>query len=138
MNYFEDPKHLDDCEPPKQADDEPVQYNDDMIYNRLPQNFFLQDQEYKDLDVVIANIKNMRQDFMQSMNDNHFQEKLDEISNIISPEKFVKKHFGVDDPAEAMFNQVISEETQRVSSRKSLREEESKLNTIEQIQRKLD
>jgi hypothetical protein len=33
-----------------------MQFNDEMIYNRLPQNFFMKEEEHKDLDMVLSNI----------------------------------------------------------------------------------
>lgn len=42
------------------------------------------------------------------MNENNIQEKLEEISNIISPEKFIQKHFGEEDPNEILFEKVIT------------------------------
>ena len=61
-----------------------------MIYNRLPKNFFVkEDEEHKDLNGVLTSIKQMRQDFLGYLTENNIQEKLDEISNIIQPDKFI-------------------------------------------------
>jgi hypothetical protein len=36
----------------------------------------------------------MRQDFLGYLSENNIQEKLDEISSILEPEKFIQKHLG--------------------------------------------
>lgn len=47
-----------------------VSYNDDVIYNRLPKNFFVQEAEEQfDLGQVMASIKQMRHDFVGYMNE---------------------------------------------------------------------
>lgn len=45
---------------------------------------------------------------MGYISENNIQKKLDEISNIIEPEKFIQKHFGEEDPSEMLFDKVIS------------------------------
>lgn len=58
---------------------------------------------------------------MENINESHFQEKLDEISHILSPEKFLQKHFGNEDPSEIIFNKVISDENLKTKIESSLR-----------------
>ncbi|CDW76668.1 UNKNOWN [Stylonychia lemnae] len=92
-------------EPPKF----PTQLDDNVIYNRLPKNFFVQEEEdAKDMNQVLSSIQQMREDFMGYISENNIQKKLDEISNIIEPEKFIQKHFGEEDPSEMLFDKVIS------------------------------
>jgi hypothetical protein len=76
-----------------------LNFNDEMIYNRLPKNFFAkEDEEVKDSNQVISTITQMRKDFIGYINENNIHEKLEEIQSIIEPEKFIQKHFGDEDP----------------------------------------
>lgn len=71
-----------------------------------------EDEEHKDLDVVLSSIKQMRQDFLGYMNDNNIQEKLEEISNIMQPDKFIQRQLGFDaddneEPGKVLFEKII-------------------------------
>ena len=49
---------------------EELQFTEDVIYNRLPKNFFVQEAEEQfDLGEVMANIKKMRAEFVGYMNE---------------------------------------------------------------------
>ncbi len=51
-----------------------------MIINRLPKNFFLkEEEEQKNIDTLAQNIKQMREGFMEYMNESNLEEKLNEI-----------------------------------------------------------
>jgi poly(A) polymerase Pap1 len=47
--------------------------NEDVIYNRLPKNFFVQEEETKDLESVLSSIKQMRQDFIGYVSESNIQ-----------------------------------------------------------------
>lgn len=44
-----------------------MKINEEVIFNRLPQNYFMEDNEQKDLNVVLSNIKEMREGFVEYM-----------------------------------------------------------------------
>jgi hypothetical protein len=49
----------------------------------------------------------MREGFIEYMSESNLQNKLEEIQSIISPEQFIKKHFGDENP-DFMFEKVIT------------------------------
>ena len=56
---------------------------------------------------MMKNIKEMREGFVEYMSENKLEEKLHDIQNIISPEEFIKKHFGDENP-DFLFEKVIT------------------------------
>lgn len=69
----------------------------DKLLHRLPNNYFVQDDDEEDIGTVMNNIQNMRHqmlDYVQETQmDDQLQREVADIADIIEPEKFIKKHY---------------------------------------------
>ena len=87
---------------------EPI-VNQQVVYNRLPQNYFMQDaEEQMDLDMAMSDIKRMREGFVTYVNEQNAGEQVAEITDILDPQKFIERHFGDEDP-DFLFQEVLKE-----------------------------
>ena len=67
--------------------------NDQIIFSRLPKDYFMQSSEQLDLDAAVADIKKMREGFVSYMRDSHLSEELQNINDILQPSAFIARHF---------------------------------------------
>lgn len=101
------------AKPPQQEPVEQEAYTDNVVYNRLPKNFFVQEAEEQfDLTEVMRSIQHMRNEFQGYISETKVQEKLDYISDMIlqPPEQFIDRHMkalGLDRD-QLLYEQVIS------------------------------
>ena len=83
--------------------------NQQVVYNRLPKNYFVQDaEEQMDLDMAMSDIKRMREGFVTYVNEQNAGEQVTEITDILNPQKFIERHFGDEDP-DFLFQEVLKE-----------------------------
>lgn len=100
------------------------------------------------MEEVFSSLNKMRQDFIGYINESNIQAKLDEITNIIQPEKFIQKHLGdLKSPEEInqklMFENVIVSPPRSSSRRveeesEGDEEEEIKVQEYSEIQKKVN
>lgn len=53
----------------------------------------------------MQNIKEKREGFLEYLGETKLQEKIEEITHILSPEQFFRKHFEGGDPETLMFQE---------------------------------
>lgn len=70
--------------PVKENDEEQVQSPDKLLH-RLPNNYFIQDDDEEDMEVVMTNIQNMREEMLSYVQKDQMDKKIGKIQNIIEP-----------------------------------------------------
>lgn len=53
----------------------------------------MQDDDEEDMEVVMNNIQNMREQMLSYVKQDQMDKKIEKIQNIIEPQKFIEKHF---------------------------------------------
>ena len=65
----------------------------DGLIHRLPQNYFIDDDDEEDMDQVMSNIQNMRNQMLSYVQEANMDDKLmneiNDIADIIEPQKFI-------------------------------------------------
>lgn len=70
--------------------------NEQVIFNRLPQNYFIQEDEPDDVMMAQSQLQHMREGFINYVQ--HFKEAdestEDHMQDMLDPTRFIQRHFG--------------------------------------------